>query len=285
MKNSIQIKLWLKLKKKLWPGIKKMFSLIKPKPKSLAQRKMKRLVTNFEVFNTPNRFKIIKKWFAGRTHFGRRSILSKGWRTKRASYTKNFGLQFCKYFLYCFMPIFDTTTRKCYITAATMSGIRTIIPLTDKLAACRLFIGANFKTIRSVYEVPNQTTVCEHLKNLTAPTLVSYLRSSRTKTIAYAKSAGVSAKIVKHTRLGLTVVKLPSGVSKTFNSMDIVMTGKILPLEKNREVVRTAGWRVKCGFKPTVRGVAKNPVDHPHGGRTKTVANPVSPWGWYTKTK
>jgi large subunit ribosomal protein L2 len=32
-----------------------------------------------------------------------------------------------------------------------------------------------------------------------------------------------------------------------------------------------------------VRGVAMNPVDHPHGGRTKTNKPEVSPWGWVTK--
>ena len=37
------------------------------------------------------------------------------------------------------------------------------------------------------------------------------------------------------------------------------------------------------GRKPKVRGVAKNPVDSPHGGRTKTNKPEVSPWGWVAK--
>jgi large subunit ribosomal protein L2 len=40
------------------------------------------------------------------------------------------------------------------------------------------------------------------------------------------------------------------------------------------------------GVRPTVRGVAMNPVDHPHGGgegRTGTKRDPVSPWGKLTK--
>ena len=37
------------------------------------------------------------------------------------------------------------------------------------------------------------------------------------------------------------------------------------------------------GFKPKVRGVARNPVDHPHGGRTKTNQPEVSIWGWVAK--
>ena len=40
------------------------------------------------------------------------------------------------------------------------------------------------------------------------------------------------------------------------------------------------------GIRPTVRGVAKNPCDHPHGGgngKKSTPASPRSPWGWITK--
>jgi len=39
-------------------------------------------------------------------------------------------------------------------------------------------------------------------------------------------------------------------------------------------------WR---GIRPTVRGIAMNPVDHPHGGRTNGGGHPVSPWGTPTK--
>ena len=66
------------------------------------------------------------------------------------------------------------------------------------------------------------------------------------------------------------------------------------PERCSRGVVRTEGtvqvtgasrWR---GIRPTVRGVAMNPVDHPHGGgegRTSGGRNPVTPWGVPTKGK
>jgi len=40
-----------------------------------------------------------------------------------------------------------------------------------------------------------------------------------------------------------------------------------------------AGINMNRGYRPTVRGVAKNPVDHPHGGRTKTNSPERTPWG------
>ena len=45
----------------------------------------------------------------------------------------------------------------------------------------------------------------------------------------------------------------------------------------------SAGFTRHLGIRPTVRGVAMNPVDHPHGGRTKTNQPEVSPWGWVAK--
>jgi large subunit ribosomal protein L2 len=54
---------------------------------------------------------------------------------------------------------------------------------------------------------------------------------------------------------------------------------------KNRKIGK-AGIKRHLGIKPTVRGVAMNPVDHPHGGgegRTSGGRHPVSPWGTPTK--
>jgi large subunit ribosomal protein L2 len=43
-------------------------------------------------------------------------------------------------------------------------------------------------------------------------------------------------------------------------------------------------WKI-YGKKPLVRGVAMNPVDHPHGGRGKSIKYPRTPWGKTTKFK
>jgi large subunit ribosomal protein L2 len=47
---------------------------------------------------------------------------------------------------------------------------------------------------------------------------------------------------------------------------------------------RSGYWR-NFGLKPHVRGVARNPVDHPHGGRAKSIKYPRTPWGKTTKYK
>ena len=59
------------------------------------------------------------------------------------------------------------------------------------------------------------------------------------------------------------------------------------PDQKNTKLGK-AGRKRWLGFRPSVRGVAMNPVDHPHGGgegRTSGGRNPVSPWGLSAKGK
>ena len=62
--------------------------------------------------------------------------------------------------------------------------------------------------------------------------------------------------------------------------------GQVGNLEHEQVVVGKAGKTRHMGFRPTVRGVVMNPVDHPHGGgegRTSGGRHPVSPWGTPTK--
>jgi large subunit ribosomal protein L2 len=57
-------------------------------------------------------------------------------------------------------------------------------------------------------------------------------------------------------------------------------------LSIKRKITNTKSgfWRT-FGIKPIVRGVARNPIDHPHGGRTKAIRYPRTPWGKTTKFK
>jgi large subunit ribosomal protein L2 len=59
-----------------------------------------------------------------------------------------------------------------------------------------------------------------------------------------------------------------------------------LALHDNKNFLNgKAGYWRNFGVKPLVRGVAMNPVDHPHGGRTKSIKYPRTPWGKTTKFK
>lgn len=98
------------------------------------------------------------------------------------------------------------------------------------------------------------------------------------KGVQYVRSAGSSARITKIDRGGHTaLVRLPSGVRKFFSLYGLSMEGgNALRAKQRRTQTKSGIWR-SFGLKPKVRGVARNPVDHPHGGRTKAIRYPRTP--------
>lgn len=100
------------------------------------------------------------------------------------------------------------------------------------------------------------------------------------------KSCGTFAQIFFFDyELNLVFLKLPSGVFIYISFFFLAILGRNLGFIKKFGVVGHAGYFFKLKKKKNVRGVAKNPVDHPHGGRTKTNKPEVSPWNWVAKYK
>jgi large subunit ribosomal protein L2 len=99
------------------------------------------------------------------------------------------------------------------------------------------------------------------------------------------RSAGASAQLVAREGEYATL-RLRSGEMRKIHSDCRAVIGEVGNSEHNLRKLGKAGasrWR---GVRPTVRGVAMNPVDHPHGGgegRTSGGRHPVSPWGMPTK--
>jgi large subunit ribosomal protein L2 len=105
---------------------------------------------------------------------------------------------------------------------------------------------------------------------------------------AFSCSAGSFSKSLKSVGPNLLLIELPSGEKRLVAKSHLVISGRISALGFFRKSIRKAGDRYKSGFRPSVRGVAMNPVDHPHGGgqgRTSGGRPSVTPWGVYTKGK
>jgi len=100
-----------------------------------------------------------------------------------------------------------------------------------------------------------------------------------------ARSAGTSAQLVAREGTYATL-RLRSGEMRKILTECRATLGEVSNSEHSLRSLGKAGasrWR---GVRPTVRGVAMNPVDHPHGGgegRTSGGRHPVSPWGTPTK--
>ena len=101
------------------------------------------------------------------------------------------------------------------------------------------------------------------------------------------RSAGQTAQLMS--REGeYAHVKLPSGEIRMIRVTCQATIGQVGNLEHNSVSLGKAGRKRWKGIRPTVRGVAMNPVDHPMGGgegRTSGGGHPVTPWGQLTKGK
>lgn len=108
--------------------------------------------------------------------------------------------------------------------------------------------------------------------------------SNKNKKIIFAKAAGTFCQLLEFViDNNFCEILLPSGTKKIINTNTFVIAGRNNGLFNKFENPKKAGHLLIIGGKSMVRGVAKNPVDHPHGGRTKTNSPEVSPWGWVTK--
>ena len=104
--------------------------------------------------------------------------------------------------------------------------------------------------------------------------------------IQYLRSAGTYARFIKidwqrHT----AVLEMPSGIRKAFSLYSIASLGAVSLKDKRSTANTKSGMWRSFGCKSKVRGVAMNPIDHPHGGRTKSIKYPRTPWGKTTKFK
>ena len=115
---------------------------------------------------------------------------------------------------------------------------------------------------------------------------VSFIELLPYQGVQYIRSTGVFGIILKmDLRIHTALVKLPSGVRKVFSTYSLGSLGSVaLPINRDYKN-NIAGFRKNKGYKPTVRGVAMNPIDHPHGGRAKAIKYQRTPWGKTTKFK
>mgnify|MGYP001820468848 FL=1 len=139
--------------------------------------------------------------------------------------------------------------------------------------------------VMSGSESPIKVGNCLPLKSIPVGTLVHCVELKPGKGAQLARSAGASAQIAAREGAHATL-RLRSGEMRKVLSTCRAVIGEVGNDEHNLRKLGKAGAQRWRGVRPTVRGVAMNPVDHPHGGgegRTAGGRHPVSPWGMPTK--
>ena len=123
------------------------------------------------------------------------------------------------------------------------------------------------------------------LKNIPVGTVVHCVEMKLGKGAQLARSAGASVQYVGREG-SYALLRLRSGEVRRIHLECRAVIGEVGNEENSLRKLGKAGAKRWRGIRPTVRGVAMNPVDHPHGGgegRTSGGRHPVTPWGVPTK--
>lgn len=126
---------------------------------------------------------------------------------------------------------------------------------------------------------------CLPLRNIPVGTTVHCIEMKVGKGAQLARSAGAAVQLVAREGAFATI-RLRSGEMRKVPIDCRATIGEVGNTEHNLRSLGKAGAQRWRGVRPTVRGVAMNPVDHPHGGgegRTSGGRHPVTPWGRPTK--
>ncbi|QIE02198.1 50S ribosomal protein L2 [Buchnera aphidicola] len=140
--------------------------------------------------------------------------------------------------------------------------------------------------IISGMQVPIKIGNALPLKNIPAGTFIHNVEMKPGKGGQIARSAGSYVQLVAFDNKYATL-RLRSGEMRKVESNCRATIGELGNSEHMLKVLGKAGASRWAGVRPTVRGTAMNPVDHPHGGGEgrNFGKHPVSPWGIQTKGK
>jgi len=139
--------------------------------------------------------------------------------------------------------------------------------------------------LQSGSDAPIKTGNALPLRNIPVGTIVHCIEMMPGKGAQLARSAGAGVQVLAREG-SYAQLRLRSGEIRKVHIDCRATIGEAGNSEHNLESIGKAGRRRWRGIRPTVRGVAMNPIDHPHGGgegRTAAAQPPVSPWGVQSK--
>ncbi|MEQ8506665.1 MAG: 50S ribosomal protein L2 [Rhodospirillales bacterium] len=125
------------------------------------------------------------------------------------------------------------------------------------------------------------------MKNIPVGTIIHNVEMKVGKGGQMARSAGTYAQIIGKDQ-GYAQLRLSSGELRMVRAECMATIGAVSNPDQQNTKIGKAGRARWLGKRPSVRGVAMNPIDHPHGGsegRTSGGRHPVTPWGKPTKGK
>jgi large subunit ribosomal protein L2 len=152
------------------------------------------------------------------------------------------------------------------------------------LAPQRLAVGDTVVAGRSVDVKPGNAMP---LQNIPVGTIIHNIEMKRGKGGQIARAAGTYAQLIGKDQ-GYAQLRLNSGELRMVRAECMATVGAVSNPDQQNIKMGKAGRSRWLGKRPSVRGVAMNPIDHPHGGgegKSSGGRHPVTPWGKPTKGK
>jgi len=149
------------------------------------------------------------------------------------------------------------------------------------LAPQRLSVGDSVMSGRSVDVKPGNAMP---LGSMPVGTIVHNIETKPGSGGALARAAGAYAMLAGRDQ-GYALLKMKSGETRMVRSDCMATVGAVSNPDHVNEVIGKAGRTRWKGARPVSRGIARNPVDHPNGGRTNGGKHWATPWGKPTKGK
>ena len=145
-----------------------------------------------------------------------------------------------------------------------------------------LSVGAE---VMSGPDAPIKVGNAKALRNIPVGTTIHCVEMTPGKGAQIARSAGTSVQLLAREG-SYAQIRMRSGEVRRIHVECRATIGEVGNEENNLRSFGKAGAKRWRGIRPTVRGVAMNPIDHPHGGgegRTAAAGGPRTPWGQWTK--
>lgn len=156
--------------------------------------------------------------------------------------------------------VFDFFTNKFFYTLSTYLVSSGCI-IGCKLPNYKYFLGFRYKLMHQLQG-----------------SILSMINLKKNKNAQYALAAGTFCQLL-YKSITFCKVRLPSNQIVTISSSCFATLGIVSNIYNRFITIGKAGRNRLLGHKPKVRGIAKNPVDHPHGGRSNGGCCWVTPWG------
>lgn len=227
----------------------------------------------FNILKKKNRNKSIKK-----------KLLSRSIEPikKKLIFKKVFLFNTCKLLKYLIQFIFNSFSKKILSLFCCSNGFFFIKNATSIHYLFRFYKNfSNFK--KKMFRIKKDSYFLYKLKRLDNFCSFNFIFNKKQKYATAIGSKAILVKIDKAKKIGF--VKMPSKKVKLISLFSLVLKGRIKCFSNKKLIETKASYLRLRGKKSNSRGVAMNPIDHPHGGNTNSIKLHKTPWGKPTKKK